>query len=662
MRINYNLSAMLTNSQLLRNERNQQSAAERLASGLRINHAKDDPAGMAISNKMDVQINGLKQASRNSSDAISVIETADSSLNEVTSILQRMRELSVQAANDSNGLEDREAIQAEINTLTAEIDRVSRNTEFNKKILLDGSLSRRAYTDNRNIEVTAVGDGVPTDKYGITLNSDARQAVLLGKNGTGSGFDADGKIKAEAAGQIDINGVLINIDEGDTAEIVYQKIRDGAELGDVYCIPTNQPPTFDGKNETTAGYEATPGIYDPTTSKLVFVSKDYGSAEKFDIKINNAILADTLGLANKMYDAGTAVTYAQVMGVRGSTMLLPDKTNPDEESPFLDKSDSIPTELTGTITVSNGTATATATINVGDKASEVYEKLQTACDAVGITTSLTYEENKTDFAATGDTFSYGQAIVFKQTVLGAIVQVDCDNPALARTMGIMTTKASVEGLDADASFTMSGGKRVGYANSATINEVGEKITVSDKNGFELEMTMVRKACATDYTDVTIDTVNTSKHAEKTNPAITTSIDVVADVTGIGTMTVHVGANENQIMEIDIPEISAKRLEIDKLNVRSGYGADKALASVDKALSRVTEVRSRLGAYQNRLEHTVASLNASDEDVTSAVSRIRDIDMAAETTEYTQHTILVQAATSVLAQANDLPQQALQLIQ
>ena len=128
------------------------------------------------------------------------------------------------------------------------------------------------------------------------------------------------------------------------------------------------------------------------------------------------------------------------------------------------------------------------------------------------------------------------------------------------------------------------------------------------------------------------------------------------------MTVHVGANEDQIMEVDIPEITAKTLEIDYLNVRSGYGADKALKSLDKALLKVSAVRSKLGAYQNRLEHTVTSLDASEEDLTSAVSRIKDIDMAAESTEYTQHSILVQAATSVLAQANDLPQQALQLIQ
>ena len=128
------------------------------------------------------------------------------------------------------------------------------------------------------------------------------------------------------------------------------------------------------------------------------------------------------------------------------------------------------------------------------------------------------------------------------------------------------------------------------------------------------------------------------------------------------MTVHVGANENQIIDMDIPKVDCKSLDIDGLNVRSGWTADKALAKLDAALTKVSAVRSKLGAYQNRMESTVNSLNANDEDLTAAVSRIRDVDMAAETTEYTQHTILVQAATSVLAQANELPQQALQLIQ
>lgn len=660
MRINYNLSAMLTNTQLLKNEKNQQSAAERLASGLRINHAKDDPAGMAISNKMELQIEGVKQASRNSSDAISVIETADSSLNEVTSIVQRMRELAVQAASDTNGLEDREAIQEEINSLCAEIDRVSKNTEFNKKILLDGSLSRRAYTDNRRIEVTEIGDGVPTDKYGITFEADARQAVLVGNVGSGAHLDS-GVVSKEMAGQIDINGVLIDIDEGDTAEIVYQKIRDGAELADVNCIsiePATVPQT-DGSFEETAGYEAAAGIYN-FTQRLVFVSKDYGSAEKMDLKVNNALLGEALGLNCNMYDMGTSINYATVMGVKGDTMLLPDKIDPDEESPFIDKKDEIPASLAGTITVDAGAAgIRTVSINAGDTARQVYSKLQNACAEVGIATSLSYDDDVNDYKVTGDAYSYGQAIVFKQTALNAKVEISCSNTSLARTMGIMTTKASVEGTDAKASFTMDGGKRVGFGNSASINAEGKKVTVTDKNGFKIQSEMVVKTCDTAYTDVTMATVNTTKTATLVG---SNSIAVVEDITGIGMMTVHVGANEDQIMEVDIPEITAKTLEIDNLNVRSGYGADKALKSLDKALLKVSAVRSKLGAYQNRLEHTVTSLDASEEDLTSAVSRIKDIDMAAESTEYTQHSILVQAATSVLAQANDLPQQALQLIQ
>ena len=132
MKINHNVSAFVANANLLKNEDRLTSSLERLSSGYRINHASDDAPGMALSSKMKSQIAALDQASRNSSDGISVIETAEGALKEVTSLIQRMRELSVQAANDTNTQEDVDAIQAEIKQLTEEIDRVSRDTEFNK--------------------------------------------------------------------------------------------------------------------------------------------------------------------------------------------------------------------------------------------------------------------------------------------------------------------------------------------------------------------------------------------------------------------------------------------------------------------------------------------------------------------------------------------------
>ncbi len=141
MKINHNMSAIVANKKLLRTENSLSNSIEKLSTGLRINRASDDAAGMAIASKMTAQIKGLGQASRNSSDGVSVLETADGALNEVHSMLQRMRELSVQAANGTNTPDDLEAIQMEIASLREEVDRISRDTEFNTKPLLDGWIS-----------------------------------------------------------------------------------------------------------------------------------------------------------------------------------------------------------------------------------------------------------------------------------------------------------------------------------------------------------------------------------------------------------------------------------------------------------------------------------------------------------------------------------------
>ncbi|MGN0291525.1 MAG: flagellin, partial [Lachnospiraceae bacterium] len=122
------------------------------------------------------------------------------------------------------------------------------------------------------------------------------------------------------------------------------------------------------------------------------------------------------------------------------------------------------------------------------------------------------------------------------------------------------------------------------------------------------------------------------------------------------------ANENQTMEVRIPEVSTESLYIDDLNVMTINGADRAINQLDKALEIVSNTRSKIGAYQNRLDHAVASLDQENEDMTAALSRIEDADMAEEMTDYTRLNVLSQAATSVLAQANELPQQVLQLLQ
>ena len=131
---------------------------------------------------------------------------------------------------------------------------------------------------------------------------------------------------------------------------------------------------------------------------------------------------------------------------------------------------------------------------------------------------------------------------------------------------------------------------------------------------------------------------------------------------MGTMTLHIGANMDQNMNIRIPEISCESLYIDDLDVTTVNGADRALDRLDDAIARVSETRSNLGAYESRLEYSTNSLDELGENMTDAMSRLTDLDMAEEMTNYTHQNVLNQAAISVLTQANDLPQQVLQILQ
>ena len=180
MKINHNMSAIVANKKLLRSENSLANSIERLSTGLRINRASDDAAGMAIASKMTAQIKGLGQASRNASDGVSVLETADGALNEVHNMLQRMRELSVQAANGTNTPDDLKAIQLEIASLREEIDRVSKDTEFNTKTLLDGTLDNRVYPNTRGITRIDISDSVSKNTYSVQVAADAEHAVIRG--------------------------------------------------------------------------------------------------------------------------------------------------------------------------------------------------------------------------------------------------------------------------------------------------------------------------------------------------------------------------------------------------------------------------------------------------------------------------------------------------
>lgn len=462
MKINHNLSAIIANNQLFRAENRVADSVQRLSSGLKINVAADDPAGMAISQKMRTQIRGLSRSSDNAMDGISVIETAEAALGELHSILQRARELSVQSANEVYSLEDRESIQAEIESLLKEVDRISKDTEFNKTPLLDGSLDQRGFTDREAVKVTTYSSSVPIQQYKLTVTAKAEKAEIV----TG----APVAITQLTAGSFAINGETVNLQAGDTADDVYTKIRN---LGNSLGIDVSKD----------------------TGGNMVFTAQESGSRTGFSIKAST--------------DALTA--------------------------------------------------------------------------ALGITTK------------------------------------------------------EAEGKDAEISLGD------GFEKTATYSADGDYITVTDLNGFSMS-------------------IRTDFEFEAKDPAqVAVPLETTIDILDVGNLILQVGANEGQIMSVKIPCVDVDSLHLTHINVCSTRGAGEAISRLDEAISMVSNVRGQLGAFQNRLEHAVTSLDSAEENLTSALSRIEDIDMAEEMTEYTQANVLQQAGISVLAQANDLPQMVLQLL-
>ena len=169
MKINYNVSAVVANAALTVNEKKFNVSTERLSTGYKVNHAKENPSGIAIAKRMNAQLKGLSQSKDNASTAVSVVSTAEGALTEIQSMIQRMNELSVQAATGTKTDSDRESIQAEIKELKEEIERMKNDTEFNGKKLLNGDCDLKGYADAKGIKVSYYSDETPVANYKFSL-------------------------------------------------------------------------------------------------------------------------------------------------------------------------------------------------------------------------------------------------------------------------------------------------------------------------------------------------------------------------------------------------------------------------------------------------------------------------------------------------------------
>lgn len=488
MRINYNVSAMLSNNALSNNDDLLAQSLQRLSSGLKINNAKDNPAGLAMAKRMNAQIESLKQANQNASDGVSIIETADGAINEISEMLQRMNELAIKAANGTMSENDRATVQEEIAQLKEEIARISETTEFNGQKILNGEFSLKGYTNNVSVKVNAYSNQVPPKEYMIE------------------------------------------------------------NLKVYYC-------------EEEGTYKVDPESFKP--------GEEFPAGTKVSIQDDLVIIRDNNGFEMQL------------------------------------------------------------------------------------------DVSRVDFSGSTDVETW-KSITFPR---------EGDNMDFAEILDSLTISYCTEGDDnVKGTFKVESFTRGEdyLEGGVSISIEGSTVTIKSVNGMEMQLNLD----ADDFTNEEAEDIKTTTWKSMTFSVPDTYPDdpedigtaIVIDATGIGAMKIQVGANEGQTLDMDIPAITLKNLGIENMDVLTQENALDAIERIDGAVKYVSSVRSRLGAYQNRLESTINNLDVTTENMTAAYSRIMDVDMAEEMTQYTTYQVLTQAGTSMLAQANERPSQVLQLLQ
>jgi len=683
--INHNIPALNTYNRLSANYLGMSRSLEKLASGLRINKAADDAAGLAISEKMRSQIRGLDQAVRNAQDGISLIQTAEGALSETHSILQRMRELAVQAANDTYTSEDRLAIQAEIGQLILEVDRIAATSQFNGKNLLNGDMSALTSTDNILTQVF-MRDGLRVvDQFGqkepgggnykITITAEPGKAeiqktdIMRVKHEVFEGGDrmllmsginiTYGDMGITNNGLVRINetgGVTLTFGTAATNEV-------SAEYsGGVIAITINLAPNttiqevyeflkVEMPRVQITGTEDGRGVVGRNLGDVVFIERDINAAPN-------------TGLASAATKAGAVdVGYGARVG-----MIAQEFSRLRDIDRFWDASGNFILENPQTLTLTQGNGYKTnITLFDQDSVQDVTDKLNNAI-YYGLNQNqfvsqalsknfVTYVANP----ATGAEFkSVKGTFVIASAVAGEDGKISFSGPStVLDALSLMTIQKAKDNIftvnvtDAHTNAIIANGVRfsgnvlvgVIHPNVDVKFDSNANIKVSGSNAYTLEPN-------SDY-----DKSFTLNSIFATSGIKYTTFVHIAD----RTMVLHVGANQKQDIGVGIANMSAASLGIANILVTDNERANSAIGKLDIAISRVSAERAKLGAVQNRLDHTIANLTTSAENLTAAESRIRDVDMAKEMMNFTKYQILVNAATSMLAQANLMPQSVLQLL-
>ncbi|MCB1764563.1 MAG: flagellin [Candidatus Competibacteraceae bacterium] len=673
--INTNVPSLTAQRNLGMSANSMQTSMQRLSSGLRINSAKDDAAGQSIANRFTAQVRGLNQAARNANDGISLAQTAEGALGEITNNLQRLRELAVQSANATNSASDRASLQNEASQLLAEIDRVSTQTAFNGSKLLDGSFKAQTFQVGANANETIEIDvnGATTKQLGV---SDAASV---------SSMQSANAIKE---GDLVINGVVIgaSVAAYDTASTANQSASaiakaaainlKSAETGVTATVDANIAEGAAMAAGTTNGTISINGIATATIS----TASDTTANRAATVKAINAISSQTGVIAR---DTGNDTTGVELIAADGRNIMV-----------------SYATGLTSAATgVHAGTNYGSFSLS-SSKDIEIQRGSTTGLEANAGLQAGTY---KTQVASISTTTNSGNAFAagdFK--VNGVLVGASLASSDTASTSGNATSAiakaAAINAVSAQSGVTAVANANVVNGATMTASAAAGTFTINGVTTATIAVSGTDASAARQSVITAINAISGRTGVvatdDGTNGVKLTAQDgrnIVVNATGLTSLQTGVTGSGGASFQGTFTLSSAKAITVEagttdvqsaigntdlavgtygstkvgesleKLDISTFEGATAALASIDNAITSVDTNRSALGAVQNRFTSTIASLQITSENLQAARGRIQDADFAAETTNLSKSQVLQQAGIAMLSQANQTSQNVLSLL-
>ena len=619
------------------------TAMERLSTGKRINSAKDDAAGLAIATRMGAEVSGMNVAIRNANDGISLAQTAEGALGEVSNMLQRMRELAVQSANGTNSASDRAALQAELSQLVQEVDGVSKSTTFNGVQLLDGS------SKNVSLQIgTRASDNL---SFGINA-ADAKSLGLQGYSVQGQLTTGRvGAVSGLAVGDVLINGkaAFASAATADTATALATAINTNTAQTNVKATAYNTL-TSAQPNASTFVAGAAGSVNDLVAninrdaSGVVATLNDNGTITLSNDTGANIVVAGT-SPSSAGFTAGTYAGFVAINSVDGSDI----KVQANDAA--------------------NGYAGGAGTL--ADVKAFGLNETSDGKIFSGSAVSATALSTTDDLKING-------VLVGKSDAASAASKAAAINKLTAQT-GILASAKTVVKVAVDfatapaATDTVINGVTIDLSGATKLSDVvtsintaapGSVVATADDQG-NLILT------ASDGSDINVTDAGGSMFTSATSldgEAGTGSLAAGLRIGGRVTLASTTGADirvEGSSASLTKAGLALQGGSSDLLggamSITTVAGARGALAQIGKALDKVSAQRGALGAVQNRLETRVNVLTSSSTNISEAQSRIEDADFSVETTKLAKAQILSQAATAMLAQANQSQQGVLSLL-